>query len=492
MSDTTRRRYLLHTQPAAMPTTACAVRDFSAVHDAAGMPLMDPRRQRQVAELSANELAWLQQRQPGLHLEEDHPLDLLRMPGLPPTVDAKADVRELLMQVSGPGSEPVPDCSVYGVAQGVAYRGCTDADGRVTLAVGEAPLERLIVSPRHSYWSRTLAQPEQTLAEPGRLDCSLQALVPGRDLAWVHLLLGSYETWQRTEQAGAGVRVAVIDSGVDVGGGAIRVAGGLNTLDGQDPTAWHVDEKGHGTHCSGVIAGSLNTPSGLFSGLAPQAELYVVKVFPGGFISDLLEAIDWCIAQRMDVVNLSLGSQRPSASLADALARAHAAGVAVIAAAGNDATHLAYPASNKPVMSVGAIGRLGSFPQGSAHDLKIGRYRDTSSQLFSASFSNFGDDLDLVAPGVAITSTVPGGFAAWDGTSMACPIVTGLAALVLGAHPWLRTGDGRQVDALRYALQCSCRPLALPGSVQGLGVPHAWRACLAASGLLGTGSEFGI
>lgn len=474
-----RRRYLLHAQAAALPPTAVPVRHFAAVHDAAGLPAGDPRRQRQVAELSADELAWLTQSHPGLRLEEDLPLQLLRMPGLPPMVDAHGRSRELVVHVHGPAGEPVPDCSVYGVAQGVAYRAGTDDRGRAALSVGEAALERLVVSPRHGYWSRALTRPEQAAATPGHLPCRLRPLAPGRDLAWVHLMLGSYETWQRTGQAGAGVRVAVIDSGLDTRGGALNAAGGLNTLDGQDPGAWNVDEKGHGTHCSGVIAGSMETPSGLFSGLAPQARLHAVKVFPGGHVSDLLEAIDWCIAQRMDVVNLSLGSPQPSAALAEALVRAHASGVTVIAAAGNDATHLAYPASNKPVLSVGAIGRQGSFPQGSAHDLKVGRYRDPAGQLFSASFSNFGDDLDLVAPGVAITSTVPGGFAAWDGTSMACPLVCGVAALVLGAHPWLRTGDHRQVDALRHALQRSCRPLGLPASIQGLGMPHAWRACLA-------------
>jgi subtilisin len=150
----------------------------------------------------------------------------------------------------------------------------------------------------------------------------------------------------------------------------------------------------------------------------------------------------------------------------------------VVAAAGNEATHVAYPASIRPaVFSVGALGRIGSFPADSAHSLKIGRYRDASGQFFSAAFSNFGDELDVIAPGVAITSTVPKGFAAWDGTSMACPLVTGVAAVVLAASPWLRSGDWRQVAALQNCLRNSVTPLGLPASVQGLGVPHAARAC---------------
>lgn len=462
------------------PASASApvlLREFSSLHDAAGLAAADPRRQRCVVQMNEAQLAELRQRHGPLHIEEDQALRLLAMPGLPPRVDARALARELALRLRDAQGRPLADCTVYALAGGLSHAGLSDADGELRLAVGPAPVERLIVSPRQGCWSRVLDRPEAAAGDAGPIELSLRALQPGRDLDWVHKLLGSHACWLRSGRAGAGVRVAVVDSGIDGRHPALAPVGGLNTLDGADPAAWDVDEKGHGTHCAGVIAGSARLPSGLFSGLAPQAELYALKVFPGGYVSDLVEALDWCTAQRMDLVNLSLGSPQPSAALTAALQRAHAAGVTVLAAGGNEATHIAFPAASKPVLAVGALGRFGSFPADSGHGLKIGRYRDGSGRLFGASFSNFGEELDLVAPGVAITSTVPGGYAAWDGTSMACPLVTGLAALLLSVCPWLRSGDSRQVQAVRACLRGSALPTGLPPSVQGCGLPHAWRAC---------------
>jgi hypothetical protein len=460
------------------------VRDFASLHDAAGRAPTDPRRQRRVIALSDDELVYLRRHYGGsLRVEPDHPLVLFPMPGLPPMVDVQAPTRELRLWVGGEGGQPVEDCSVYVVSGGVGYKGETDESGALRLQIGAEPIDRLIFSPRTSWWSQVITEPEMqapllTAAEP--FCVNLKSLHPDRDLNWVHQLLGVPEAWGQFRTYGANVRVAIVDSGVDPTQGALYPAGGFNTLDSGDPSVWWIDEKGHGTHCAGLIGGQLMP----FSGISPQAEIYAVKVFPGGFISDLVEAIDWCIDQRMDVVNLSLGSPRPSQALQDVLLRAYAAGITVIAAAGNDATHVAYPAASKPsVFSVGALGRFGSFPADSAHSLKIGRYRDGSATLFTAGFSNFGVELDVVAPGVAITSTVPTGFAAWDGTSMASPLVAGVAALVLSASPWLRSGDWRQVQALTQSLRLSARPLGLPSSLQGAGIPHAGHACAIALSL---------
>lgn len=471
------KRYLLSHRNTVEPRAPSlkVVRDFAAVHDAQAHLPMGQRPRRQVVEMADDDLATFQQQHAHVALEEDLPLSLLGMPGLPPMVDAQAAVREVCVRVCDQRGQPVSDCAIYALSGGVGYTALTDATGLATLVIRALPLDRVIASPRHSHWSRVLPQPEQT-QWVDELKLELRPLMPGRDSAWVHTLLGSGKFWHDTGQAGAGVKVAVVDSGVDPCHGIVPVVGGINTLDGEDPHQWWVDPKGHGTHCAGVIGCTTETASGWFSGVAPQASIYSVKVFPGGYVSDLVEAVDWCIEQGMDIVNLSLGSPQPSPALTDALRRAYAAGVTVIAAAGNEATHIAYPASTKPVLSVGAIGRLGTFPNDSAHQLKVGRYQDPSGRLFSAGFSNFGQELEVVAPGVAITSTVPGGFAAWDGTSMACPQVAGVAALLLSACPWIRTGNWQQVDRLLYYLRQSAVNVGLPVSVQGLGVPHAWRA----------------
>jgi subtilisin family serine protease len=216
-------------------------------------------------------------------------------------------------------------------------------------------------------------------------------------------------------------------------------------------------------------------------GTAPEAQIYSLKVFPDGHVSDLVEAVEWCIIHRMDVISMSLGSQAFSLVLANALRDAHERGITAIAAAGNDRTYVAYPAALPTVIAVGAIGRFGSFPDDSAHRLRIGSAMDWTGKLFAASFSNLGPEVGLCAPGVAVLSTVPTGFAAWDGTSMACPLVSGLAALILEAYPGLRTGDSSQPEYVRSVLQASCSDLGMPPFLQGYGLPSAPRALASAS-----------
>jgi subtilisin family serine protease len=190
----------------------------------------------------------------------------------------------------------------------------------------------------------------------------------------------------------------------------------------------------------------------------------------------MVEAIEWCIAQRIDVLSMSLGSPQPSAILQSVLHRAHQAGICCVAAAGNDTRAVAFPAAFDTVIAVGALGAFGRFPPDSAHALRIGRWTDPRGELFSAAFSNFGPEVAVAAPGVAVVSTVPTGYAAWDGTSMACPMVAALAALILQAHPWARTGDAHQPEYVRATLAASAVPLGMPGVIQGAGLPLATRA----------------
>jgi subtilisin family serine protease len=277
---------------------------------------------------------------------------------------------------------------------------------------------------------------------------------------------------------GRGVSIAVVDSGLAPNPDAPRAAGGRNLLQDADPASWNVDDKGHGTHCSGIIAAPGN-PGGP-RGIAPNVSLYMLKVFPGGYVSDLVEAIEWCVAQKIDLVNMSLGSDQPSAVLGAALADANRRGITILAAAGNNHAPVSFPASAPTVIGVSAFGRLGAFPDSSAHALAMGGYRDWWGGLFDARFSNFGSEVAVSVPGVAIASTVPTGYAAWDGTSMACPIVTSLAALALQSAPWLRTGDAATPSALRQILTTAAVDTGLPPLLQGRGFPTALRVISAA------------
>ncbi len=213
---------------------------------------------------------------------------------------------------------------------------------------------------------------------------------------------------------GAGVDVAIIDTGIDSNHPDLAVVDGINYTgpiekDGStDPAHWK-DGHGHGTHCAGIVA-ALNNDFGVV-GVAPGARLHAVKVlsdFGFGYTSDVIRGLDWCAAHHMRVASMSLGGGG-STSLKNACDAAFAAGVLLVAAAGNSSGPVSYPAAYPSVIAVSA----------------------TDSQDKLAYFSNFGPEIELAAPGVNVYSTFKdGSYASLSGTSMACPHVTGVAALI--------------------------------------------------------------
>jgi subtilisin family serine protease len=429
---------------------------------------------RHVVEMSEDEMRDFASKNPHLVVEEDPELEMFPMPGLPEVVSqGESFSRDILVKDSTNG-KPISNVTIFGVGSGPAYKAVTDAQGRATLQTNEASLVRVITSPRDTYWARFVE--DVMVTDKGALEMSLKPLMVSGAYSWGHRLMNfaavnSYWT-------GRGIKVAIIDSGISDKLDDIKPQGGYNTLDGEDPNAWNVDEKGHGTHCCGIIAAKTNAVG--IRGGAPDAEVYSVKVFPGGFVSDLVEAVEWCVTNRMDVISMSLGSREPSDVLAGALRDAYDRGITCIAASGNDRTQVAFPAAFPTVIAVGAIGSFGSFPEDSAHTLKIGKATDWTGKLFAADFTNFGPEVEVCAPGVAILSTVPTGYVSWDGTSFSCPLVTALVALILEASPYIRTGDAQQVEYVRSILQSSAADLGMPPMIQGRGLPLANRALAAA------------
>lgn len=233
------------------------------------------------------------------------------------------------------------------------------------------------------------------------------------------------KVWDRTE--GAGVKVAILDTGIDPNHVDLRVRGGVNTISGGD---W-VDRNGHGTHVAGTVAALQNTAGVV--GMAPAAELYAVKVLGddgSGSLSALVAGIDWSVKNGMQIVNMSLGTASDSVSLRSAVDRAYAAGVLLVAAAGNNGSadgtgdSVRYPARYESVIAVAATDRYNK----------------------RGSFSATGMALELAAPGVSIYSTVHGNrYSTFSGTSMASPHVAGAAALLWGANPSLENSDVRRV-----------------------------------------------
>ena len=245
------------------------------------------------------------------------------------------------------------------------------------------------------------------------------------------------------DNKGAGVKVAIMDTGIDYAhqdlaanykegydfGGDYSGAANDN-----DP----VDFNGHGTHCAGIVAAVRGNEIGV-SGVAPEADLYALKVFSDdgyGRYSDVVEALEWCIDTRTDadpdndiqVLSMSFGSKYGDGDPGiDAwIHAAFDAGILVVGAAGNEGSGddtVIYPARYEHVLAVAATDR-------SDH---------------RASFSSTGPNVALAAPGTSIYSTYLGdGYTAKSGTSMACPHVTGTAALVWNSYPEYTNTEVRQ------------------------------------------------
>lgn len=217
---------------------------------------------------------------------------------------------------------------------------------------------------------------------------------------------------------GSGVKVAVLDTGIDASHEDLNVAGGASFIS-SEPNPF-IDGDSHGTHVAGTVA-ALNNSTGVL-GAAPDVSLYAVKVLDSsgsGTYSGIAQGIEWAVDNGMDVINMSLGGSQGSTALQQAVDQAYNKGVVVVAAAGNSGTKgkrntIGYPAKYSSVIAVGAVDAANS----------------------RASFSSVGSELEVMAPGVSILSTVPGNkYASFNGTSMASPHVAGAAALILSKYP---------------------------------------------------------
>ena len=430
---------------------------------------------RTVVEMTEEEMRELAQKNPQLVIEEDSPLDLFAMPGIPKRVPA-GTTHSLSVEVEDEtDGKPIANVTVYGIGTGVSYKAVTDAKGQAIIKAYEPALTSIIASPLDTYWSRAL--PGLKITATSAVNIGLKSLAGTGAYGWGHRLMGFRNVnklWTGNE-----IKIGMIDSGITDHHPDLKPAGGYNTLDGQDPKAWNKDEKGHGTHAAGIIA-ALNNTIGVVGG-APKAKVFSVKVFPGGYVSDMVEAVEWCIRNQMDVINMSLGCANPSQVLAGVLQDAYDRGITSVAAVGNEKTNVAYPAAFPTVLGVSAIGRFGTFPEDSNHALKVSPTIDSRRILFAANFNNFGPEVDVCAPGVAVLSTVPTGYAAWDGSSMACPFVTGLIALILEAFPSIRTGDPQQPENVKSILYDASVDLGISPLIQGRGLPLATRALATAS-----------
>ena len=222
--------------------------------------------------------------------------------------------------------------------------------------------------------------------------------------------------WEESKK-GAGVKIAVIDSGCDINHESLKnnIIGVRNFTDEdkKNPNIV-IDRVGHGTHVTGIICANGNN----MTGVAPDAKIYVLKAINRtgtGKLSWVINAIKYAIEKRVDIISMSLGLSENSPKLENIIKEAVNNNIAVVCAAGNegdgndDSFEYSYPAAYIDVISVGAVDKKG----------------------VPAKFSNTNACIDLVAPGVDIISTYPNNkFASLSGTSMATPYVSGSLALL--------------------------------------------------------------
>ncbi len=267
---------------------------------------------------------------------------------------------------------------------------------------------------------------------------------------------------------GNGIRIAIIDSGVDTTHPDLNITGGVCVLDiSVKPDACknsYQDEFGHGTHVAGIIGAQDNQIG--YVGIAPKAKIYGVKALDEkgiGNTSSILAGIEWSIQHNIDIINLSLTTPEEDPTMKALLDKAYEKGILIVAAAGNEGhktgkeQNVLYPAKFSSVIAVSATNK--------------------NNRIIPS--SSVGKEVELSAPGDAIVSTYPlsineTGYETLTGTSMAAPHVTALAALYMEKYPKYTNKQ------IRQKLQDNAKDLGAIGrdSLYGIGLAQVDQSSL--------------
>ncbi|MDQ0216906.1 subtilisin [Oikeobacillus pervagus] len=230
----------------------------------------------------------------------------------------------------------------------------------------------------------------------------------------------------KTKYTGKGVKIAILDSGIDISHEDLSIKDEVSFLNTEDTSY----STGHGTHVAGII-GAKPTNNGSVEGIAPETDLFSIKILNErdvGKNSILISAIDWCLDNKMDIVHTSISSQKRSKIVNYAVQKAYDKGILLISSAGNQGMYLkesiTFPGAYDSVIAVGSV--------------------DQNNKR--SVFSSVGESLELMAPGENIYSTEPNNsYGQRDGTSMAAPYITGIAALIMEKNPKLTNKEVRKI-----------------------------------------------
>lgn len=283
--------------------------------------------------------------------------------------------------------EPVEDESEY---PEITAEGFTmpQAGDYVTWVHGENGLKPL------------LANPDIYLRNPSN---------PAESYQWHHEMVDTYGAWSST-MGSRNIKVAVIDSGVSKDHEELKGRVTQRPV-GTIPAA-PASGRNHGTHCAGIIAASAGNGKG-GAGIAPGVSIYSYNVFGDSdsyIYADLVQGINLAVSDKVNIISMSLGGYDYYYPIQEAINKAYASNITVVVSMGNSGTNVkTFPAGLDHVIAVTSVDRNGTLSE----------------------FSNYGNWADIAAPGSHIVSSVISGYDTYSGTSMAAPVVSGVAALYM-------------------------------------------------------------
>ncbi|KAG7368109.1 cold-active serine alkaline protease [Nitzschia inconspicua] len=258
-------------------------------------------------------------------------------------------------------------------------------------------------------------------------------LQSGQQIPYGAMMVNAPQFWQTKGDKGGSAKVCIIDTGLNIGHEDIQGAVFSGSTDSSVVADWDSDDAGHGTHVAGTIA-AVDNNFGVV-GVAPEAELLIVKVFEGAnsqfTASSLVSALEECRKGGAKIINMSLGGPSSSVVERNKVNQLANQGIQLIAASGNSgdtSNPIEYPASYDKVISVAAV----------------------DEDRHTAIFSTHNNEVDVAAPGVdilSLTNACSTCYGLYSGTSMATPHVAGVFALLMSKYPT------KSISQIREAIQ---------------------------------------
>lgn len=385
---------------------------------------------------------------------------------------------------------PIEGATIAVTGTGIQVTGYTGPNGRVEITAMPEVLSTasaIEVHPPRGCWPRRVPRPLLSEHATARVTCTrITTTCPdfpeGALDSWGARAMG-FDRLPPTYR-GNGVKVALIDSGAATGHPDLSglIEHGRDFIGRDEEKGWQEDLIGTGTHHATLIAGR-DDGAGIV-GLSPEAQVYICRVTPGGSAAELIEALDYCIDQQVDVVMLGAWTPEQSGLLAAKVDQAWRDGIACIAPASWSA-----PSASPRVLSVGAIGQLGTFPADYAAAAELSPQLTPEGFFIPSTGTGPGGPapgssaVDCCAPGFAVIGGLPpSSYGPLSGPGSAAAHVTALAALILAHHPQFRreprnrsmTRDAARPARLLEIIRGSCRPLPqLDPAGAGAGIPDA-------------------